>query len=68
LSGSSEAQQMVTVSFHNMPASLIAEFAKKVAGPYFGGDLDKALASLMDKALIEEELFQNCRDKRRVIF
>ena len=65
MSGNSEAQQVVTVTLHNVSLPLLHEFAKRIVGPYFGGDLNKALAALLDKALIEEELFQAHVDKRR---
>ena len=63
-----ELPEAVTVSFHNIPLSVLREFAKKFVGPYFGGNWNEALATLMDKTLIEEELFQAHLDKRRVIF
>ena len=51
-----------------IPISLIMEFVTKIVDPYFNGDSIKALTSLLDKAVIEEELFQAHIDKRRVIF
>jgi hypothetical protein len=64
----SEVSELVTVSFHNVPASLLQEFAQKIVGPYFDGDMNEALRRLLDDALLEEEFFQTHVDKRRVIF
>ncbi len=62
-----EASELVSVSLHNMPSSLLREFAVKVVKPYFGGNLNEAIRQLMDKALIEEELLQVHIDKRRLL-
>ncbi len=50
MSGSSEEPHNVSIYFHNVPASLLQEFAKKIAGPYFGDDWNEAFRALMDSA------------------
>ena len=37
---------------------LLEEFSTKIVDRYFGGDIGKALVDLMEKTLIEEELYQ----------
>ena len=36
---------------------MLREFAIKIVKPYFGGNINQALRSLMDKAIEEETLF-----------
>jgi hypothetical protein len=63
---SSDAEALlVTITLHNVPASLLREFAQKIVKPYFDGNVNEALRQLLDKALLEEELFQAHVDKRR---
>lgn len=56
---------LVTLIFHKMPASLLVEFTKKIAKPYYDGNLNEAFKNLMECALIEEEIFQAHVDKRQ---
>jgi hypothetical protein len=63
-----EVPELVTLTFHNVPASMLREFARKIVGPYFDGNVNEALRALMDKALLEEEVFQAHLDKRRAHF
>ncbi len=53
---------------NRISTQLLKEFSTKIVDRYYGGDIGKALVDLMDKALIEEELYQAHLDKRSVIF
>jgi len=43
------------LTMHNVPASLIAEFAEKIVRPYYNGCLNTAIQDLMIKALAEQD-------------
>lgn len=43
------------LTMHNVPASLIAEFAEKIVRPYYNGSLNTAIQDLMIKALAEQD-------------
>ena len=43
------------LTFHKLPASLIAEFAEKIVQPYYAGNLDAAVQDLIHKALAEQD-------------
>jgi hypothetical protein len=45
---------LVDLTFHDFSASLLKEFAQKIVKPYFNGNLNTAIKSLMEKAVIEE--------------
>jgi len=45
----------VDLTFHNVPASLLREFAEKIVNPYFHGNLNAAVQDLIQKALAEQE-------------
>ena len=49
-----EEDLLVSLTFHNFSAELIKEFALKIVKPYFGGNTNDAVRSLMEKAIIEE--------------
>jgi len=63
-----EESELVSLTFHNVPKSLLREFAVKIVAPYFGGNVNEALRQLIDGALLEEEIYHTHLDKRRVIF
>lgn len=48
----------VDLTLHDVPATLLTEFAQKIVHPYFRGNLNKALKELMEKALTEQQLVQ----------
>jgi len=50
-----ENDLLVDLTFHRVPASLLAEFAEKIARPYFGGNMNAAIQDLIQKALTEQE-------------
>ena len=45
----------VDLTLHDVPASLITEFAEKIARPYYNGNLNNAVQDLITKALSEQE-------------
>lgn len=48
----------VDLTFHDIPAALLIEFAQKIVRPYYKGNLNKALKELVEKALTEQQLVQ----------
>jgi hypothetical protein len=46
---------LVDLTFHNVPASLLAEFAENIVRPYYKGNLNAAVQDLIHKALAEQE-------------
>jgi hypothetical protein len=45
----------VDLTLHQVPASLLTEFAQKVVKPYFGGNLNQAIQDLLRKTLAEQD-------------
>jgi tagatose-1,6-bisphosphate aldolase non-catalytic subunit AgaZ/GatZ len=54
-----EDDLLVNLTFHDVPATLLAEFAQKIVRPYYNGNLNRALKELMEKAITEQQLLQN---------
>jgi len=52
-----EADLLVDLTFHGFSANLLKEFACKIVKPHFKGNLNQAIRMLMEKALTEEDLF-----------
>jgi hypothetical protein len=50
-----EEDLLVDLTFHNVPASLLAEFAEKIVRPYYSDNLNAAIQDLMHKAISEQE-------------
>ena len=50
---------LVDLTLHNMSAVMLKEFVLKIVKPYFGGNMNKAIRSLMEKALEEETMVNN---------
>ena len=46
----------ISITLHNFSAEMLKEFAQKIVKPYFGGNLNQALRSLMEKAIEEETI------------
>jgi hypothetical protein len=46
---------LVDLTFHNIPASLITEFAQKIVRPYYNSNLNVAIQDLVHKALAEQD-------------
>ena len=49
-----ETDLQVDLTLHNVKASLIAEFAEKIAKPYYNGNMNAAVQHLLHKTLAEQ--------------
>jgi hypothetical protein len=45
----------IDLTLHDVPASVITEFAEKIVKPYYRGNLNAAIQDLISKALSEQE-------------
>jgi len=52
---SAEEDLLIGLTFHNVPASLVAEFIEKIVRPYYKGNLNVAFQDLIHKALLEQD-------------
>jgi alanine-alpha-ketoisovalerate/valine-pyruvate aminotransferase len=50
-----EDDLLVDLTFHNVPASLLAEFAEKIVRPYYSGNMNAAIQDLIQKTLSEQD-------------
>jgi hypothetical protein len=46
---------LVDLTFHDVPALLLTEFAEKIVRPYYNGNLNAAIQDLIHKALAEQD-------------
>ena len=51
-----EQELLISLTLHNFSAETLKEFAQKIVKPYFSGNLNQALRSLMEKTLTEEAI------------
>jgi hypothetical protein len=52
----------VSLTFYNLPAEMLKEFALKIVKPYFRGNMNEAIRCLMQKSIEEETIVaQNIR-------
>ena len=51
-----EKDILVELTLHNISAEMLKEFALKIVKPYFGGNMNRAIRSLMEKAVEEETI------------
>jgi hypothetical protein len=51
-----EKDLLVDLTLHNISAGMLKEFALKIVKPYFDGNMNKAIRSLMEKTVEEETL------------
>ena len=51
-----EEDLLVSLTFHNFSAKMLKEFAQKIVKPYFNGNMNQAIRSLMEKAITEETI------------
>jgi hypothetical protein len=54
-----EDDLLVDLTFHDVPATLLTNFAQKIVRPYYNGNLNRALKELMKKALTEQQVLQS---------
>jgi len=45
---------LVDLTFHNVSASLLSEFAEKIVKPYYQGNMNAAIQDLLHKTLAEQ--------------
>lgn len=50
-----EEDLLIDLTFHKVPASLVAEFKEKIVDPYYSGNLNAAIQDLIYKALDEQD-------------
>jgi hypothetical protein len=50
-----EQDLLIDLTFHNVPASLLSDFAEKIVRPYYNGNLNVAVQDLLHKALAEQD-------------
>ena len=50
-----EENLALDLTMHDVPASLITEFAEKIVRPYYNGNLNAAIQDLIIKALSEQD-------------
>ena len=50
-----EADLLVDLTLHDVPASLISEFAEKTVRPYYNGNLNAAIQDLIRRVLSEQD-------------
>jgi hypothetical protein len=58
-----EKDFLISLTLHNFSAEMIKEFARKIAKPYFDGNLNQALRTLMENAINEETITNKARMK-----
>ena len=51
-----EEDLLVDLTFHDFSAGMLKEFALKIVKPYFNGNMNKAIKSLIENAILEETL------------
>jgi hypothetical protein len=51
-----EKDLMIDLRLHNMSVVMLKEFGLKIVKPYFGGNMNNAIRSLMEKAVGEEKI------------
>lgn len=52
-----EEDLLVDLTFHDFSTGLLNEFVLKIVKPYFKGNLNLAMQTLMEKVLSEEKMF-----------
>ncbi|HUJ84093.1 MAG TPA: hypothetical protein VLV84_00630 [Candidatus Acidoferrales bacterium] len=50
-----QEELQIDLTLHDVPASLISEFAEKIVKLYYNGNLNVAIQDLINKALTEQE-------------
>jgi hypothetical protein len=50
-----QEELQIDLTLHDVPASLVSEFAEKIVRLYYNGNLNAAIQDLINKALTEQE-------------
>ena len=59
-----EEDLLVSLTLHNFCAKMLKEFALKIVKPYFNGNMNQAVRSLMEKAINEETILNKAVSRR----
>ncbi len=59
-----EKDLLISLTLNNFSAEMIKEFAQTIVKPYFGGNLNQALRTLMENAINEEIITKNAMLKK----
>jgi hypothetical protein len=51
-----EEDLQIDLIFHDFSAELLKEFIQKIVTPYFNGNMNEAVRSLMQRAICEETI------------
>jgi hypothetical protein len=54
-----EEDLLVDLTFHDVSASLVANFAEQIVKPYYNGNLNAAIQDLIHKALTEQNFIHS---------
>ena len=54
-----QENMFVDLTFHDFPVELLKTFVKKIVQPYFSGNTNQAIKTLMEKTITEEEIVKN---------
>ena len=54
-----QENMLVDLTIHDFPVELLKTFVKKIVHPYFSGNTNNAIKTLMQKTIIEEEIVKN---------
>jgi hypothetical protein len=50
-----QEELLIDLTLHQVPASLLSEFAEKIVKPYYEGNLNSAIQDLINKTLFEQK-------------
>jgi hypothetical protein len=50
-----EDDRLVDLTFRNVPASLLSEFAEKIVRPYYAGNMNAAIQDLLHKTIADQD-------------
>ena len=56
---------LISLTLHNFSTEMIKEFARKIVRPYFGGNLNQAIRTLMENAINEETITNKVMAKEK---
>ena len=59
-----EEDLLVDLTFHNVSASLVANFAEQIVKPYYNGNFNAAIQDLIHKALTKQDFLLSHIKKR----
>jgi len=60
-----EEDLLISLTFHNFSAGLLKEFAQKIVKPYFCGNMNDAVRSLMEKVIQEEKIANRAIEQKK---